>query len=76
MELSKLEKISNYEWFYPKKGRMNVDSFIVGSQEILESVDDSIFTQIENVASLPGILEKYIVMPCFKGKTCLDSFLY
>ncbi len=63
MELKKLVKISDYEWEIPKTGDMRVPGKIFGSQRLIEEMDDMVYQQVSNVASLPGIVKASIAMP-------------
>lgn len=59
-----IKKISDYEWEIPKDGKMNVPVRIFASKKLLEKMkSDMTFQQAINVAMLPGIIEKSIVLP-------------
>lgn len=59
-----IKKISDYEWEIPKDGKMNVPVRIFASKKLLEKMkNDMTFQQAINVAMLPGIIEKSIVLP-------------
>jgi tRNA-splicing ligase RtcB (3'-phosphate/5'-hydroxy nucleic acid ligase) len=63
MQIKNLHRVSDYEWLIPRHGEMNVDGVIIGSQKLIEEMDDNVYKQLKNVASLPGILEKAIALP-------------
>lgn len=63
MELSKLKKEKEYEWTISKSGEMNVPAVIYASQDLMEEMDEKVYEQITNVASLPGIERAAIGMP-------------
>lgn len=63
MELKLLNRITDYEWLLPKEGGMNVDVYIVGSRKLIEEMDDNVLQQVKNVASLPGIVDKVVLLP-------------
>lgn len=63
MDLSKLYQISDYEWSIPKTGDMNVDGYIIGSQKLVSEMDDAVYQQLMNAATLPGILYRVIALP-------------
>lgn len=63
MELSKLNKEKDYEWKISKSGDMNVPAVIYASQDLVEEMDEKVYEQITNVASLPGIERAAIGMP-------------
>ncbi len=46
-----------------KKGSMNVPGRIYANEKILQSIDINVLSQIENVASLPGIISYSLAMP-------------
>jgi len=58
-----LKRISEYEWEIPKQGKMNVPVRIFASEELLQKMkEDMTLQQAMNVACLPGIIEKSIVL--------------
>ncbi len=63
MELKKLKKISDYEWEIPQKGDMRVPGLIFASKNLIEEMDEKVYEQVSNVASLPGIVKASIAMP-------------
>jgi tRNA-splicing ligase RtcB len=63
MELKKLERIGNYEWRINPHNGMRVPALIYASRLLVEEMDDKVYQQISNVASLPGIVGAACVMP-------------
>jgi tRNA-splicing ligase RtcB len=63
MELSKLKKEKDYEWTISRSGDMKVPAVIYASQDLMEEMDEKVYEQITNVASLPGIERAAIGMP-------------
>ncbi len=63
MELKKLVKISDYEWEIVPDKDMRVPGKIFGSEKLIEEMDDKVYEQVCNVASLPGIVKASIAMP-------------
>lgn len=63
MELKKLIKISDYEWEIPQTGEMKAPGRIFGSQKLIEEMDEKVFEQVSNVATLPGIVKASLAMP-------------
>ena len=55
MEISKLRKISDYEWEIPKTAEMLVPGKIFASEKLIKEMDEKVWEQISNVACLPGI---------------------
>ncbi|MGC8765076.1 MAG: RtcB family protein [Brevinematia bacterium] len=63
MELKSLSRVTDYEWVLPREGGMNVDVYIVGSRKLIEEMDDNVYQQVKNVASLPGIVDRVVLLP-------------
>lgn len=62
--IDNLKKIDNNRYVVEKRDRMNVDGIVYVNEELLEilGTDESI-KQVENVASLPGIVKASMAMP-------------
>ncbi|MFH1685773.1 MAG: RNA-splicing ligase RtcB, partial [Candidatus Micrarchaeota archaeon] len=58
-------KISDYIWEISKdyKQGMRVPARIIASKKILDQMDDHVYDQITNVATLPGIVNYAYCMP-------------
>lgn len=63
MELKKLVKISDYEWEISPTKDMRVPGKIFGNERLIEEMDEKVYEQVCNVASLPGIVKASIAMP-------------
>ena len=63
MDLTRLEKLSPQQWRIPMRGAMRVPAILYGSKPLLEAMDDKVFEQAVNVASLPGIVDASYAMP-------------
>ncbi len=66
-----LKRVSEVMWELPtsfKKG-MLVPARIIATEELIESMDAGVFTQISNVATLPGIQRYAYCMP--DGHFCI-----
>jgi len=63
MEIKNLRKINDYQWEIPKTGKMLVPGIIFGDQKLVEEMDEKVKEQVQNVASLPGILKASLAMP-------------
>lgn len=60
-----IKRISDIEWELPatyKKG-MLVPARIFATESLLRGMDEGVFGQISNVASLPGIVKHAMCMP-------------
>jgi tRNA-splicing ligase RtcB (3'-phosphate/5'-hydroxy nucleic acid ligase) len=58
-----LIKRNDFTWEIPISGRMRVPAVLYASKALLAGLEESVFTQIANVASLPGIVGKALTMP-------------
>jgi tRNA-splicing ligase RtcB len=63
MDFSKLRKITDYEWEIPKTGQMRVPGKIFGDKKLIKEMDEKVFEQVSNVATLPGIVKYSLAMP-------------
>ncbi len=63
MNLDMLKKINDYEWLIERQGEMNVPGIIFGMEKVVQEMDDKVYEQCVNVASLPGIVKASLVMP-------------
>lgn len=63
MDLSLLERRSDYEWEIPKQGAMRVPAVIYASEALLRDMDHKVYEQAVNVATLPGIVKASYAMP-------------
>lgn len=59
------KKISDTIWEIPTsyKSGMQVPARVIATKALLDSMEDIVFDQLTNVASLPGILKYALVMP-------------
>src|SRR5512142_1170592 len=60
-----LKKVSNVLWELPKnyKDGMQVPARIYATEKLLAGMEEAVFDQISNVATLPGILKYAMCMP-------------
>jgi tRNA-splicing ligase RtcB len=63
MDITKLKKISAFQWELSKAGDMRVPGIIFASQRLLEEMDDMVIRQVSNIAALPGIQKASLAMP-------------
>src|SRR5918994_3659953 len=60
------ERLTNYKYRIPREGKMEVDAAFYASEKILddlEAEDYASLGQLQNVATLPGIVEPALTMP-------------
>ncbi len=59
-----LEQLNDYSWRIPKTGRMRVDGIVFASKKMMSEIrEDMSLTQLQNVATLPGIVSHAFAMP-------------
>ncbi|MDD4974719.1 MAG: RtcB family protein [Bacteriovorax sp.] len=63
MELNLFEKISPTTWQIKPFGNMRVPAVIYATENLLRHMDNKVYEQICNVATLPGIVDKAYAMP-------------
>lgn len=63
MDITRLHKESDYQWRIEPTGEMRVPAILFGSEELIRGMDDKVYEQITNVATLPGIVEAAYAMP-------------
>ena len=63
MDLSRLHRISNWEWRLEPEGAMRVPAVLHGGEALIGEMDDKVLEQIGNVACLPGIVDAAYTMP-------------
>ncbi len=60
----KLERIDEYRWRIPRKGRMLVDGIVYSNRKLMDHLrSDQSLQQVANVAHLPGIVGASLAMP-------------
>ncbi|MBP1748333.1 MAG: hypothetical protein H6Q52_872 [Deltaproteobacteria bacterium] len=63
-ERDKLEKIDDNRYLIKKSGAMRVDGIVYVDKELLNNLgNDESLKQVENVATLPGIVRASLAMP-------------
>ena len=63
MDITKLERTSEYEWQIKPFDGMRVPGVIFASEALLQGMDDKVYEQVTNVAMLPGIVKASYAMP-------------
>jgi tRNA-splicing ligase RtcB len=63
MDLGKLVRVNSYEWRIEPHAAMQVPGVIFADQDLVEAMDDKVYEQVRNVASLPGIVKASYAMP-------------
>jgi hypothetical protein len=57
MDLNRLTRKSTTEWWIPATGKMRVPGVIFATEKLVREMDDKVFEQVANVATLPGIVK-------------------
>ncbi len=63
MELAQLLRQSETEWWIPQTGKMRVPVVIYATESLMRDMDQKVYEQAVNVATLPGIEKACYVMP-------------
>ena len=63
MDTSRLQRVSNCHWLLPATGGMRVPAVILADDALIDGMDDKVLQQLENVASLPGIVRAAYALP-------------
>ncbi|ADE14997.1 protein of unknown function UPF0027 [Nitrosococcus halophilus Nc 4] len=63
MDISRLTRISAYAWRIDPHGEMRVPSIIYANEDLIQAMDEKVYEQVRNVATLPGIVEASFAMP-------------
>lgn len=63
MDLARLQRVSAVEWRIEPRGPMRVPAVIFADEMLVRQMDDKVYEQITNVASLPGIVQAAYAMP-------------
>src|SRR5438128_1621825 len=63
MDLARLHRRSECEWEIAPAGKMRVPAVIYATEPLIRDMDDKVFEQVTNVASLPGIVGASYAMP-------------
>lgn len=63
MDASRFERLSKFQWRIKPFGDMRVPGIIFASAELIRDMDDKVYEQVVNVATLPGIQKASYAMP-------------
>src|SRR4030066_1585574 len=63
MNLDQLKQVSDFEWRIAPFGKMRVPAVIYADRALVTEMDDKVYEQITNVATLPGIVQAAYAMP-------------
>ncbi len=63
MDLSLLNRQSEFEWRIPPTGAMRVPGVLYATEALIRDMDRKVYEQVSNVATLPGIVRASYAMP-------------
>src|ERR1039457_1457922 len=63
MDLLQLSRRSECQWEIPQQGSMRVPGVIFASEALIREMDQKVYQQTVNVATLPGIVQASYAMP-------------
>jgi tRNA-splicing ligase RtcB len=63
MDPARLTRKSDVEWWIEPAGRMHVPGILYATEALIRDMDDKVFEQMSNVATLPGIARASFAMP-------------
>jgi len=63
MDLSLLKQRSPFEWHISPRGKMRVPGVIYATEGLIRDMDEKVYEQVTNVATLPGIVRASYAMP-------------
>ncbi|MDD5330160.1 MAG: RtcB family protein [Sulfuricella sp.] len=63
MDISQLERVTDYEWRIAPFGGMRVPAVIYADQDLLREMDQKVYEQLTNLATLPGIVQAAYALP-------------
>jgi tRNA-splicing ligase RtcB len=63
MDLTRLVRKADAEWWIEPHGRMRVPGVLYGTEALVLDMDEKVFDQLANVATLPGIVRAAYAMP-------------
>ena len=63
MEVSRLKRKAENEWWIEPFGKMRVPGVIFATEPLVRDMDEKVYEQVINVATLPGIVKASYAMP-------------
>lgn len=63
MDTNRFERENEHEWRVPPSGQMRVPAVIFADEALIRAMDDKVYEQLTNVATLPGIVKASYAMP-------------
>ncbi len=63
MDLTQLKRRGRDEWHISPRGKMRVPGVIYATEDLVHDMDEKVYEQVTNVATLPGIVQASYAMP-------------
>ena len=63
MDMNLVERRGESEWVIAARGKMRVPAIIYATESLIREMDDKVYEQVTNVATLPGIERAAYAMP-------------
>jgi tRNA-splicing ligase RtcB len=63
MDMNLVQRRGESEWVIAPRGKMRVPAIIYATQSLIREMDDKVYEQVTNVATLPGIERASYAMP-------------
>jgi tRNA-splicing ligase RtcB (3'-phosphate/5'-hydroxy nucleic acid ligase) len=63
MDTGRFDRVGACEWHVPRSGKMRVPGVLYADEPLLRDMDDKVYEQLVNVATLPGIVQASYAMP-------------
>jgi len=63
MDVNRFTRVSETEWHVEPHGAMRVPAVLYADEDLVEAMDDKVYDQMVNVATLPGIVKASYAMP-------------
>ena len=63
MDLNLLKRRGRDEWHISPRGKMRVPGVIYANEDLIRDMDEKVYEQVTNVATLPGIVRASYAMP-------------
>ena len=63
MDTSLFTRAGELRWEIPPHGKMRVPAVIYADAALIQAMDEKVYEQLVNVATLPGIVEAAYAMP-------------
>src|SRR3972149_2077954 len=63
VDIARLQRKSEEQWWIQPYGKMRVPAVIFATEALIRDMDEKVYEQVTNVATLPGIVKASYAMP-------------